>query len=60
MAEEQCSRRLPWADTLKGILILAVLLHHSNPPALCNRLVSPVFLTMFYFISGVTMGAVKE
>lgn len=48
----QASKRIPWLDVLKGLMILFVLLEHSYPAPVYVRIYTPFFLTMFFFASG--------
>ena len=55
MKEMKASQtRIAWLDTMKGILILFVLLSHSHAPSIYVRFFAPFFLTMFFFVSGYT------
>ncbi|MDE6259824.1 MAG: acyltransferase [Oscillospiraceae bacterium] len=54
MSQIQGSGRIQWLDSLKGILILFVILHHSYPAEIYRRMYTPFFLTMFFFASGYT------
>lgn len=47
----QC-QRIEWADIMKGILILFVVLSHSYPAEIYQQFFTPFFLSMFFFVSG--------
>lgn len=48
---KQC-QRIEWADIMKGILILFVVLSHSYPAEIYQQFFTPFFLSMFFFVSG--------
>lgn len=52
--------RIKWLDVLKGFLILFIILNHSYPTDIYQRIYSPFFLSMFFFASGYTFSPKKS
>ena len=54
------NKRIEWIDSMKGILILFVILSHTYPAVQYRRFFTPFFLTMFFWASGYTFSVKND
>lgn len=47
-------KRIDWIDMAKGLAMLLIILSHTNKPEIYERIYTPIFLTVLFFLSGYT------
>ena len=52
IVEVKGSARIGWIDSMRGICMFLVILHHSGAPWEYNKFLAPFFLSGFFFLSG--------